>query len=189
MKKSKRMHEMFSFVKDGASAMTTLYKNFFKKSTKNVFPDYYQYFFNITNKPASKPVIFIFDNETENKDKPLCSFINQFKNEKNAMISKIQKDGWIRIIPDRNLYIVTNPLVDSKSECEIEELFSNETQEQIINGKTFTLESDFDTDKHFGKDIFSKVIARDYEKINFDQFIPFLERIQEAINNYYNSIK
>ncbi len=185
MKKSKRMLEMFSFVKDGASAMTTLYLNYYKKNSK--FPDYYQYFSQITCKSASNPVLFIYDNELISKDNPLHDFVNRIKDEKSVIIKKITEDGWAHIISKKNLYIVTNPLVDSKTECEIEELFTTETLQKEINGKTFSLEKNYDTNEHFGKDIFSKIIAKEYEQIDFSRFIPFLERIRDAIVDYNNT--
>ena len=166
------MQEMFSFVKDGASAMTTLYLNYYKKNSK--FPDYYQYFSQITGKSASNPVLFIYDNELYSKDKPLHEFVNKEKKEKESMIDKIEKEGWVSMILKKNLYIVTNPLVDSKKECEIEELFTAETLQKEINGKTFSLGKNFDTNNYFGKDIFSKIIAKEYEQIDFSRFIPFL---------------
>ena len=185
MKRSQRMHEMFSFVKDGADAMSNFYKNFYANKVNYNFPDYYQYFSKITSQVPSNPVLFIFDNEINNKSKPLANFIGLIEKKNiSAYRDEITENGWIRIMQNKNLYVVTHQLVDSMSECEIEDLFTKETLEAEVKGKTFSREKNYDTNEHFGKDHFSKIIAKNYEQIDFSNFITFLERIQNAISDY-----
>jgi hypothetical protein len=186
-KRSQIMLEMFSFVKDGADAMSNFYKNFYATKVNKIFPDYYQYFTQITNQSASNPVLFVFDNEVNNDSKPLSNFIRLFEKKKTSVKDAIIENGWIRVVPNKNLYVVTHQLVDSKNECEIEDLFTKDTLELEVNGKTFSRENNYDINEHFGKDHFSKIIAKQYEHIDFSNFIPFLERIQNAISDYYDN--
>lgn len=199
LKKSRRIHEFFSLVRDGADTMSIFYKNYYlskavsddkksdteaKESTSPI-PDYYQYFSSITGSPAANPVLLIFDNELNNKSKPLHHFMNAVGSKNKAVLSdELTQKGWFRVTPERNLYIVTNPLVDDKEECEIEELFTADVLNLESDNKTFSLKKDYDINKHFGKNIFSKIIARDYQQIDFSRFIPFLERICDAISDY-----
>ena len=45
---------------------------------------------------------------------------------------------------------------------------------------------DYDTSKFYGKRIFSNYIANNYLSINFEQFRPLLDIIDQTIVNYHN---
>ena len=54
-----------------------------------------------------------------------------------------------------------------------------------VSGKTFKPERrGFDPEKHYGKTVFAKkVVARQAEQINFEQFRPLLTRIVQVIQD------
>ena len=74
-----------------------------------------------------------------------------------------------------NLYLLTNPLIPGKKECEIEYLIPEETHAHVIDGKTLCLKDQYDTQKYYGKEIFSKYILNNFEQIDFSGFRPLLD--------------
>ena len=80
------------------------------------------------------------------------------------------------------LYLITNPLIGNKEECEIEDLFSKETLEHALSGKTFSRQKGYDINKHFGKEIFSKYIASNYKTIDFLNFKLIFDAITKIVN-------
>ena len=84
-------------------------------------------------------------------------------------------------IDEAKLYLITNPLIANKEECEIEDLFSAQTLNHVISGKTFSRQKDYDINKHFGKEIFSKYIASNYKSIDFSNFRKLLDLIVQII--------
>ena len=87
----------------------------------------------------------------------------------------------IQLIPDSKLFVVTPPLVGSKEECEIEDLFTDELLLLNLEGKTFCRKDKFDNSKYFGKEIFSQYVYENYQKIDFSGFIPLLDVIDSII--------
>ena len=85
------------------------------------------------------------------------------------------------MIPDSKLYLVTNPLVKGKTECEIEDLFADKVLTTVIKGKTFCRSSGFDKEKHYGKQVFSKYVCRNYRKIDFTGFMTLLNTIKALV--------
>lgn len=120
---------LFSMSATGADALCRLY-SFFKGS--NNAPCYPKFFSKISGAYPNHPVIFVFDNEASNANKPLAKFF------KTCSIAQDIKDALKSNLFSplcENLYIVTNPLVRDLSECEIEDLFFPETLMHEINGK------------------------------------------------------
>lgn len=83
-----------------------------------------------------------------------------------------------------NVYVLTNPLVDGDKECEIECLFSKEVLGHRINGKEFSRKDKYDTEKCYGKEIFSQYISSNYEKIDFSGFRPLLNVLNFVVASY-----
>lgn len=75
--------------------------------------------------------------------------------------------------PNCKLNLVSVPLPLGKSECELEDLFSEETLNIEIGGRKFS-RKDENPQKYYNKDIFSKYIFQNYEKIDFTGFKPLL---------------
>lgn len=84
-----------------------------------------------------------------------------------------------------NLYVVPTPFGPGGSQTKIEDFFDAKTLSTPLNGKTFDASNDTDTTKHYGKAKFAhEVIAKSASSINFDGFIPMLERLNDVIEDY-----
>ncbi len=79
---------------------------------------------------------------------------------------------------------MTHPLINGKNECEIEDLFKKETLEYRIDGKSFSRKSDYDTNKYYGKEIFSRYVSSNYESIDFIGFRGLLDNLNKIIKMY-----
>lgn len=127
----------------------------------------------------------MFDNEISNSEKPLKKFINYFNKFCLQLNGKSLPDGCKhQLTKNGNLFLVTHQLVDGKEECEIEELFDDDTRKHIIGGKTFSLEKDAGKNNHYGKDTFSKYVEANYQKIYFSRFKPLLNYINDIVETY-----
>lgn len=184
-KKSKRINFLFGISRDGADSMKNLYNYFsLTKSKENSYINYYSYFEKLCKYHSLHPVILIFDNESSNKKKPLHNFINHVSLTQKQK-EKLGEDLVVHLIDDTNLFLTTNPLVKGKSECEIEDLFDDSTLATNLNGKIFCPKDSYDTNKYFGKDIFSKYVAENYNNIDFSNFKPMLDNINQIIESYH----
>lgn len=182
--RSKVICYLFGMSKDGADAMKNLY-NFFSKNKgdKNIFPDYKTYFESKFSQIISHPILFLFDNELSNKSKPLHNFVNYLGIQKGSNEFKALESNLFTSIDKANLFLVTNPLVCGKPECEIEDLFLPDTLKHKIGEKEFSRSSKFDTNKYYGKDKFSKYIATNYKSIDFTNFKVLLDTINNIISS------
>jgi len=178
LRRTKRLRYLLGISLDGADAIKNIYNFYMGKEN---LPNYLNYFNRICAVHPLNPVILIFDNELKTKDKPLCKFVNHIRlneNDKKSLSDKLH----IKI--SDNLYLMTNPLVNNKDECEIEDLFDGKTLSHDIDGKKFSPKSTFDTNKFYGKEIFSKYISDNYKDINFDAFTPLLDSLNEIVCTY-----
>lgn len=178
--KTKRMKYFFNIVKDGADTINQIYYHY---TGSNNCINYCEIFKKYNSIPAN-PIILLFDNEIErNNNKPICKFTGYTKlNVENKNTFKTQLK--IKLLNDANLHLITNPIIGDKSECELEDLFDKETYEHIINGKTFSPKENYSIDKHYGKEIFSKYIYSNYDKIDFSNFLPILNNINDIVMEY-----
>lgn len=180
--RTKTISYLFGVSKDGADAMKNIYNYFSKdKGDKNIHPDYKTLFHDKYSLDISQPVLFLFDHEIKSKKKPLHFFMNYIGIQGNSKQSKLETNLFTSIDEDK-LYLITNPLIADKEECEIEDLFSTQTLNHVIGGKTFSRQKDYDINKHFGKEIFSKYIASNYKTIDFSNFKKLLDLIVQIIN-------
>ena len=178
-----RYKYFFNLPTDGADSMKNLY-NFFSDKDDNLYPNYLKYFNSFGAKPLS-PTIFIFDNEITNKDKPVKKFINYvYKTNKPK-----EKQEKIKLLVDNlsleiteNLFVVTNKLLEDCEETEMEDLFDDETLGHEEGGKTFSKNGN--SENHYGKEIFSKFVLKNFEEINFDNFRPILDNLDKLIMKY-----
>lgn len=161
--------------------MKNIYNYFSKdKGDKNIFPDYKTLFREKYSLDISQPILFLFDHEIKSKKRPLYSFINYIGIQGNSKQLKLETNLFTSI-DEAKLYLITNPLIANKEECEIEDLFSAQTLNHVISGKTFSRQKDYDINKHFGKEIFSKYIASNYKSIDFSNFRKLLDLIVQII--------
>lgn len=182
LNRTSRLAYFFDYSVDGADGMGVLCKFFV--DTDNNYPNYYEKFNRLCNRKDSNPVIFVFDNELSNKEKPISKFFKQkdFKSKK----EEISKELVVRLTDKANLYLVTNPLVGNNAECEIEELFDQSVRDVKINGKELSLSNDPDFKTQYGKDVFSRYIMSNYKTIDFSNFKPMLDKIRDIIISYTN---
>ncbi len=176
LKRTSKIRYFFGIAKDGADAIKNVTRFF--TDSKN-FTNYYKYFKEVTNNDSAYPTIIIFDNELSNKEKPLSKFANEFVNKENKELLK--KDLKIQVFSDTNLFLITNQLIDGKEESEIEDLFDKATLETIIDGRKLILKDKYDTKQFYGKEIFSKYVINNYEKIDFSNFRCILDNIVSII--------
>ncbi len=181
LKRTKRLRYFFNFSLDGADTMKQLYC-FFTGTGGNGYVNYFNFFANHYGRKPKNPVVFIFDNELANKDKPIKKFLSSISGS--SMEAVIKDKLYVNLIDGSNLYLITNQLMDGKSECEIEDLFDEKTRGHKHNGKSLCLKDKFDTDKYYGKDIFSKYVLNNYMSIDFSNFKVILDNIKDIANAY-----
>lgn len=170
-----------------------------------LYANYITYFQQLTDNIPNYPTIFLFDNEPNNrngKDKsPLFLFANHAKDLMNPQnkdsktsksleskisdnLEKIRREKPCRINNNGSLYIMATPLVSSKNDgnfSDIEDLLLSRKLPPILKGKTFSKSGG---DNHYGKEILSKYVLKNYEKFDFTEFIPLLDGIRDNILDY-----
>lgn len=180
-KRTKRLTYFLGIQKDGADAIQSIYKYFVggkKREGKN-YPNYFAYFQRMGTQPK-KPTILLFDNEMESK-RPLKKLLDEQKITK-EQIEKLRKELYLKVFDNGNLYLMTNPLIPGKDECEIEYLFSEETRSTLIGGKSLCLKDKYDTQKYYGKEIFSQYIIDHFDQIDFSGFRPLLDTLTSVVH-------
>jgi len=173
LNRTKRLRYLFGLSLDGADTLKNIYNLYVGKEN---LPDYLKYFKDTFDIQPNKPVILIFDNEINNKDKPLCKFaahIGMSSKDRAALSMNLYAK-----ISD-NLYILTNPIVNGGDESEIEDLFDDATLSHVIDGRSFSRKGE---EGYYGKETFSKYIASHYESIDFSRFEPLLKSLCKIIN-------
>lgn len=174
LRRSKRWQYYFDVSLDGADTLRNLYW-YFVQGRK--MPNYLDYFRTISKSEPKNPVIFLFDHETES-ERPLKKFL---KDLKPGDKDRLKADLLLRLTPKGNLYLLTNPLVSGKSECEIEDMFTEETLGHKIDGKSFSLSDQFDKKSFYGKNDFSKYVFANYDKIDFSGFRGLLDKLDSIV--------
>lgn len=181
-KRSKRFKYLFNLALDGADSLTDLY-DYFASKGKDKRTNYLAYFLRITQRTPQNPVIFVYDNEIANKNKPLCKFSNH-ANLNEAQKQSLGKNLFLRLTPCGNLFLLTNPLVEERTESEIEHMFTQETRSIELGGKKLSLASNFDNTRYFGKDHFSNYVLANYSTIDFSGFRPLLNALRTILQEY-----
>lgn len=172
LNKTKRLNYFFGISGYGADTMKNIW-NFY--NGKNNYKNIYEYIKNKSQVESSNkvnPVILLFDNE-QKSEKPLKTFLKYTGvNLENNQIFKQLK---------ANVFLQTIPLANSLEECEIEDLYQKEVLNAIINGKKFCRDAECDSEKYYGKHIFSMYIMKHYNKVDFSNFLPILDSINSLI--------
>lgn len=170
------------FQLDGADTMTKLH-NFYCNTNNSSYPNYPEKFKKLGTTPKN-PVIFVLDNELNKNDKPLRKLIKNVKLDKDSTKFNSFKEKY-QINITSNLYLSTHQLVKGLQECEIEDLFDDSTLNTKINDKTFERDSKLYSDKrNYGKTVFADYISKNYKNIDFENFKPLLDNINEIITTY-----
>lgn len=103
-----------------------------------------KFFSKLSGRNSLNPTLLIFDIVSYHRNKKMLS-----------------EKFFVSISKDKNLFLITNPLINEEKECEIEDLFDNATHNHVINGRKFS-RKDEDMSKFYNKDIFSKYITTHY---------------------------
>lgn len=166
--RSRHWSYFFGMGLDGADAMKSLYNYFVGKNGLDNLCDY---FIKYNTEFSPHPTIMLFDNE-KNTKRPLNKFIG---NAELCELRKeqLEKENYLLLEAKCKLNLVSVPLPLDKSECELEDLFSEDTLNIEIGGRKFS-RKDENPQKYYNKDIFSKYIFQNYEKIDFTGFKPLL---------------
>lgn len=168
LNKTRRLDYFLGISSDGADTMKNIW-NFY--IGKNNCINIYEYIKNKSqNESLDKvnPVILLFDNE-QKSDRPLKNFLKYLGIKlDDRQISKQLK---------ANLFLQTIPLMKGLEECEIEDLYEKEVLNVTIDGKNFCRSAEDDSEKYFGKHIFSMYIRERYNRIDFSNFLEVLDSI------------
>lgn len=171
LNKTKRLEYFLGIYREGADTMKNIW-NFYKGT--HGFISIFSYLSKkCLGDPLNRvnPVILLFDNE-QVTDKPLRKFLNHI-----GIKAKINSD---LMNLTANLYLQTISLINDFDECEIEDLYSEDILNIIIKGKKFEKIVEKDKEDTFSKDIFSKYILEHYYEIDFSNFIPLLDSINDV---------
>lgn len=121
---------------------------------------FYSYFTEHYDNSPKYPIILLFDNE-QNKGMPLRKFINS----NNLSILEDNLSTNVK----GNLFVLTNPLVKDKEQCEIEDLFDDD------------LLLKFTYDGKVNKNSFSNYVLKNFSNIDFSDFKPLLDELKKII--------
>lgn len=189
-------------IPEGGSGLNYLYNyfsnqipaNFFKQRFptnndrkdiyKELYPNYIEFFSNLTLRNPKNSTIFLFDNEPSGN--PLFKFVNYAKDlqvESNNL-DQIRETAFKRITKKGSLYIMATPLLPNMNggnSSDIEDLILSKNTAPILKGKTFLKNGG---SNHYGKEIFSKHILKNYKQYDFSDFIPLLDGMRDNILDY-----
>ncbi|CUL31606.1 hypothetical protein [Listeria monocytogenes] len=182
LKRTNRLAHFLNIKKDGADTMKNICKYFFDIENNKV-PNYLKTFKILTKQIASNPTILIIDNEISNNNKPVSKIIDYVKLSEDRRVI-LTEESYLNL--EGSLYLLMNPLVKNKKECEIEDLFDEATLNHEMNGKKFSREKNMDLNKYYSKERFSNFIYNEYREIDFSNFKPMLENLDFIIENYKN---
>ncbi|WP_117283189.1 retron Ec67 family RNA-directed DNA polymerase/endonuclease [Streptococcus intermedius] len=153
---------------------------------KELYPNYIEFFSNLTLRNPKNSTIFLFDNEPSGN--PLFKFVNYAKDlqvESNNL-DQIRGTAFKRITKKGSLYIMAAPLLPNMNggnSSDIEDLILSKNTAPILKGKTFSKNGG---SSHYGKEIFSKHVLKNYKQYDFSEFVPLLDGIRDNILDYKN---
>ncbi|HIF9541230.1 TPA: retron Ec67 family RNA-directed DNA polymerase/endonuclease [Photobacterium damselae] len=145
------------------------------------FSEEFSYFEN--QKPKS-PVILVLDND----DGPKTILTHLAVKVKNCpdTVDEIRNKPFIHIF--HNLYLVLTPLSGGQKTA-MEDLFAQDTLQQVVDGKVFSRKDKLDTNKEYGKHIFSIKVVRDkMQEVDFAGFKPMFDAIL-AVNAHFSRLR
>ena len=185
----------FGILEGGGGDLTQLLK-YFTDGKNDIERNYLSYFKRIIPEAPKKPVIFLVDNESDNKSplENVASFLASRQGvKKQDIVKKLQNDFYYHV--DFNVFIVTLPtnIFNNKTNIEIEDLLNlDEINNQIIrerySGKSFSPKKSHNDINHIGKEIFSNFINRNYSNplIDFSGFRQLLDLIDSLSQDYHS---
>ena len=180
-----RINYFFNASKDGGDAITNLFKINVGKDYWNSLK-YRDFFVHKCKIKPSNVIIFLFDNETHTKERPLYKFLSQLKEEdgKDDLKNNLVKKCWGKL--QDNMFVVCTPLIGEEKETEIENLLDEELKKygHMTNRKFDGSGKKGKKEGYFNKNEFSQYIAQNYENIDFNNLIPILDSVKSVIEAY-----
>ena len=116
-------------------------------------------------------------------------FLNFFNHATDLNVSsnnlgQVRGTSFYKITKKDSLYVMATPLMphmNNGNSSDIEDLLLSCNPSPILKGKTFSKGGGAN---HYGKDIFSKYVLKNYKKFDFTEFIPLLDGIRDNILDY-----
>ena len=153
-----------------------------------LYTNYITYFKQLTNSIPNYPTIFLFDNEPSGH--PLFEFCNYAKDLKDSFknLDSKRRTSSKMLAKKGSLYIMATPLsldINSGASSDIEDLLFSSSRNSlpILKGKEFHKDGGAN---HYGKEILSKHVLKNYKEFDFTEFIPLLDGIRNNILDYQN---
>lgn len=152
-------------------------------SFKTFIPSYKSEFERLSAPGMKEPVILLVDNDKAGNE--VLGVVGNMLKKSNKLKTKIDnKEPYIHV--HRNLYLILTPLQEGQAESQIEDLFDASTLKMEIDGKNFDRSDEKATEITYGKAVFArKVVEEKASSINFEGFMPLLDRIAAVIESHY----
>lgn len=130
-----------------------------------------------------EPVILLIDND-DGGNKVLNCVFSMLEIDDKEIRKEKKKTAYIHVY--RNLYLIPTPLQEKQHTSQIEDLFDASTLEIKLNGKSFNRSNEDATATTYGKAVFARKIVEEMaSSINFEGFVPLLDRIAKVIEIHY----
>jgi RNA-directed DNA polymerase len=150
---------------------------------KNFIPLYPKEFAHFSAPGMKEPVMLLVDNDPAGQG-VLGVVINMLKKSSRAREEIDKNKPYIHI--HDNLYLILTPLKEDQDISQIEDLFDVSTLSIKIDGKSFNRSNEDVTEKTYSKAVFArKVVEEMASSINFEGFIPLLDRIVKVIEIHH----
>ena len=142
---------------------------YYEKRMKQVYAE--------TIKDFQSPVILVVDDDSGSKG------INALAKERLGKSVNSSKDFYYL---GQNLYLVHTPKTEDGKDTKIEDFLPKKVLKTKIRNKTFEPDDKKrDKDRHYGKTRLAKHVRRHKNNVDFSGYLPLLERIDKAINDFY----
>lgn len=184
LRRTKRLEYFLNIALDGANTLKNVMKFYTEKENAN-YPNYMQYFKEMSGRKPLNPVVLLFDNELVNDKKPAGDFAKNWLNGEQK--EKLKNCRNVQV--QDNVFMVVTPLVSDCEQTDIEMLFDKEIQDIEIDGRKLDKTGEKNKEKYFNKDVFSHYIMKNYKNINFENFRPMLDDICNIMGVYQKEIK
>jgi hypothetical protein len=150
---------------------------------KKFIPLYKSEFERFSAPGMKEPVILLVDNDKAGNE-VLGVVCNMIKKSNKAKTKIDNKEPFIHV--HCNLYLVLTPLQEGRTESQIEDLFDASTLATEIDGKSFNRSDERATETTYSKAVFARrVVEERASSINFEGFVPLLDRIAKVIESHY----
>ncbi len=155
---------------------------------KKFIPLFKSEFEHFSTPGMQEPVIMLVDHDKAGKE--VRDVINNMVKKGDRAKPNLENGEPPYVHLHRNLYLILTPLQQGQTESQIEDCFDASTLAVKINGKSFDRSAKNATETTYGKAVFAeKVVEEMASLINFEGFVPLLDRIVEVIEAHYRQRK